>query len=828
MVFRLGRPPSDTVPPRTTAAVPDLARLMMRCRGTVILGALRAQSGGRVQNELTLREMVNGVSALFAVMTPDGAVEDVNHAVLDYFGKTLEELKQWASTDAVHPDDLPGVIAVWSRSLESGEPYDLELRQRGADSVYRWFRVQGLPVRDADGRILRWCVLQTDIEERKRAEGLLAGENLVLKMTAKGSSLESILEAVCRIVEQTASACRCSVLLFDLSGSTVQQAVAPSLPSSYSSRFPGTPVDREGGPCTAAARRKTQVIVSDVASDTRWDLYGWRTAALAHGLKACWSTPIVASNGLLLGTFAIYWREPRIPTDQDQTLIEQMTHLAAVAIEHKRQEGALRENARDLRQLVDSVPGVILVVDAAGQHEYANKRFLDYSGETDIKGVDCLALIHPDDREGINSEWLRCMALGRALEYDVRVRRFDGVYRWMHSHISPLKDDRGSITRWYGLLSDIDDQRGAEERLRRSERELRLIFETIPAMVYTMNADGGVELVNDRLLAFLGTQSLASNEWSHFVHPDDRPRVVALWKSTIEAGDSYDVEHRLRRSDGVYRWFNSRGTPMRDAEGRVVRWYALLTDIDDRKSAEEALRGTQTRLSRARQAATVAELSASIAHEINQPLASVVTNAHACQTWLAHDPPNLERALPTLERIIRDGHSAAEVVRRIRALFKESAPVKVPVDMNQIVVDVLRVLSDELRDNAIIVETELEPDLPVVEADQVQIQQTLINLVHNAIEAMAGVRDRGKSLLLSSRRQGEDLMIQVRDNGLGTKDLTPMFEPFITTKESGMGMGLSICRSIVEAHGGRIWGTANEDAGMTFTFTLPITAAGSA
>src|SRR6267143_2547103 len=214
---------------------------------------LAAQSGGPVQNELTLREMVNGISALFAVMTPDGAVEDVNHAVLDYFGKTLEELKQWASTDAVHPDDLPGVIAVWSRSLESGEPYDLELRQRGADSVYRWFRVQGLPVRDADGRILRWCVLQTDIDERKRAEGLLAGENLVLKMTAKGSSLESILETVCRIVEQTATGCRCSALLFDLSGSTIQQALAPSLPSSYSSRFPGTPVDREGGRCTAAA-----------------------------------------------------------------------------------------------------------------------------------------------------------------------------------------------------------------------------------------------------------------------------------------------------------------------------------------------------------------------------------------------------------------------------------------------------------------------------------------------------------------------------------------------------------------------------------------------
>jgi C4-dicarboxylate-specific signal transduction histidine kinase len=221
--------------------------------------------------------------------------------------------------------------------------------------------------------------------------------------------------------------------------------------------------------------------------------------------------------------------------------------------------------------------------------------------------------------------------------------------------------------------------------------------------------------------------------------------------------------------------------------------------------------------------ATVAELSASIAHEINQPLASVVTNAHAAQTWLSHDPPNLERAQATLERIIRDGHSAAEVVRRIRALFKESAPVKAHVGINQIVAEVLHVLSDELRDNSIIVESELEASLPMIDADQVQIQQTLINLVHNAIEAMAGVTDGAKSLLLSSRRQGGELVIQVRDNGSGIKDPTVVFEPFFTTKESGMGMGLSISRSIVEAHGGRIWATANAGAGMTFSFTLPLT-----
>jgi PAS domain S-box-containing protein len=420
------------------------------------------------------------------------------------------------------------------------------------------------------------------------------------------------------------------------------------------------------------------------------------------------------------------------------------------------------------------------------------------------------------------------MALGRPLEFDIRVRRFDGIYRWMHSHISPLTDERGNIARWYGLLSDIDDQRSAEEKLRRSEQELRLIFETIPAMVYTMDPEGDLELVNERLLAFLGATSLAFNAWGHFIHPDDRARVLAVWQSTTAASTPYDVELRLRRSDSVYRWFNSRGTPMRDAEGRVVRWYALLTDIHDRKSAEDALRRTEARLSRARQAATVAELSASIAHEINQPLASVVTNAHACQTWLSHDPPNLERALATLERIIRDGHSAAEVLRRIRALFKETAPVKSLTAMNQTISEVLSVLSDKLRANGVIVETKLEVDLPKLEVDHVQIQQTLINLVDNAIEAMAGVTDRAKALVLSSSRQGEELLIQVRDAGVGVKDPALIFEPFVTSKDSGMGMGLSIARTIVEAHGGRVWATANEDAGMTFAFTLPLAVAGTA
>ena len=289
-----------------------------------------------MQNELTFRQAVDGISALVAVLTPDGEVDFVNRQVLDYFGKTLEELKAWTSTDAIHPDDLPGVIAVWKRSLESGQPYDIELRQRGADGVYRWFHVQGLPVRGPEGRIIRWCVLQTDIEDRKRAEE------------------------------------------------------------------------------------------------------------------------------------------------------------------------ALRERERELRQLVDSVPGMITVANS-GQQEYANKRFLDYTGTTqeEMKGLDGLKLIHPDEQQAVTNEWLRCHALGQPLELDHRLKRFDGVYRWVHVRVDPLLDDQGRVVRWYGLLTDIDDQRRAEEKLRRSERELRELIDSVPAMIAVADAQGRSESVNKRAIDYL-------------------------------------------------------------------------------------------------------------------------------------------------------------------------------------------------------------------------------------------------------------------------------------------------------------------------------------
>ena len=743
---------------------------------------------GAVQDDLTLRQIVDGISALVAVLTPDGAVEIVNRQVLDYFGKTLEEMREWSSSDAVHPDDLPGVIAVWTRSIESGQPYDIELRQRGADGVYRWFHAQGLPVRDAEGRILRWFVLQTDVDERKRNEAALT--SAFEELAKSEAELRTIIDAIPQLIvslRADGTFLSANQAVLDYTGLTKEEVRTESFGDVFH------PEDTE--------RLRDQ-----------------RDLAISRGVPFEYERRVRRKDGQYRW-FLIQYNPLR---DQRRELIR--WYAAGTDIDdRKRAEDALRASEHELRQMVDSVPGMIAVANSAGQQEYANKRFLDFTGTTveELRGFDGLnLLIHPDEREMVINEWLRCSALGQPLELDHRLKRFDGVYRWVRVRVDPLLDDRGRIVRWYGLLTDIDDQRRAEEALRDSEQHLRLLVETIPALVSRTTAEGTPDYVNRRIVDYTG-QELEQTGW-HVFHPDDRNSHWQKFRHALESGEPWEDTFRLRRADGEYRWFHERSEPLLDRSGRVVCWYFVSVDVNDNREMEEALRSTRRKLSAAMQIATVAEMSASIAHEINQPLASVVTNAHACQTWLSHDPPNLERAQATLERIIRDGHSAAEVVRRIRALFKEAAPVKAPLDINQIVAEVLRVLSDELRDNSIVVETELAVDLPRIVGDHVQIQQTLINLVHNATEAMAVLIARPKSLVVRSRREGDHLLVEVRDFGVGIKDPTLVFEPFFTTKESGMGMGLSISRSIVEAHGGRIWATANEDAGTTISFTLPL------
>jgi len=493
---------------------------------------------------------------------------------------------------------------------------------------------------------------------------------------------------------------------------------------------------------------------------------------------------------------------------------------------------AIQRSEDQLRLIIDTIPALAWSTAPDGSLEFVNRRWREYTGLSieEVRGTGWKAAVYADDLAHLLEVWSAALVSGTPSECEARLRRFDGEYRWFLFRTVPLHDEKGNVVKWYGTNTDIEDRKLAEEAVRESERNLSLIIDTIPALVWCAVPDGKLEYVNQRIVDYLGVSvsDLTEHGWTNFLHPDDVEPTLRSWFQAVATGTRHEVEYRMRCSDGAYRWFHVLGQPLRNQEGQIVRWYGLLADIEDRKNVAETLRRTQARLSQAMQIATIGELAASIAHEVNQPLAAVVTNGHACLRWLQAQPPNLTEANQAAERIIRNGNGAAEVVRRIRALFKQSEPEKVPLNLNEVIAEVVHLLTGDIVRQGVAVEVDLAEELPPVMADRLQLQQVIFNLLQNGIEAMDELTARPKKLVIRSRRQNAGILIEIRDYGPGLNDYDKPFEAFYTTKESGMGMGLAICRSVLDAHHGWLWATPTEGPGATFCLSLPLNADTSA
>jgi PAS domain S-box-containing protein len=551
----------------------------------------------------------------------------------------------------------------------------------------------------------------------------------------------------------------------------------------------------------------------------------------------------IAILGLTFGAFVLF---PGSSDPVDVKLSLRVAALLATALiislvvcDH-RSISSPHSAVDEARLIVENMPGLAWSTDPAGNYRYVNQSVTDYVGtpQEDLNRIEdsddfgWRLVVHPNQADRTVELWLHSLKTGVPFTSEIQLRRFDGTYRWFRAVSYPSRNHRGEITGWYGTSIDVDDRKQIENALRNSEQQLRLLIDTIPALVWCATPDGEPSYFNKRLMDYIGftpesfdepeSGSRRSVALKTVVHPDDIPVLERRWTHSVATGKSFNHRYRLRRADGAFRWVDGRGEPLHDHHGSVVQWYCVNVDIDDATRMQHALRSTSDKLARASQAASLAEMSASIAHEVNQPLAAIVANSLACEQWLSAEPPNLQRARVTMGRVIRDVNAAADIISRIRALFQRRALVKAPLNLNEVVSEVLQVMNDEANARAVSLQSNLDLNLPSIAADRIQMQQVLVNLIRNGIDSMESMDAGPKSISIRSRLdESRMVLVEIQDQGKGLEDPERIFEPFFTTKENGMGMGLAISRSIVEAHEGRLWAAQNDHGGTTFNFTLP-------
>ena len=547
----------------------------------------------------------------------------------------------------------------------------------------------------------------TDIEDHKR-EALRVGEKRLLEMIATGGALEDILIALSLMIEEQRSGTLASVLLLNPDGVHLDFVAGPSLPDEWRQQMAKLPIGPCAGSCGTAAFRGSPVIVSDIKTDPLWEVPEHRASALKHGLRASWSNPVLSSKGKVLGTFCMYYREPRSPSSQDLELIGSATHFVRIAIERDRAEEALRRNEQRLRDVIDTIPIITWSMLPNGANDFTSRYWLEYTG--------------------------------------------------------------------------------------------------------------------------VSTEDSLGDGWRTAFHPADIAEHVEKWAASLATGKPFENEARVQRVDGEYRWFLHRGVPLRDVNGTILKWYGTAIDIEDRKRAEEErlrLRQLEGDLAHLNRVSMMGELAASLAHDIKQPLTGAVMSADACVRWLRRDPPDMTEAYEAASRIVSNVTRAAEIIDRVQALFKRGAPERELVDVNDIAREMIALLRHTANRNSISIRTELDAGLPATAADRVQLQQVLMNLMLNGIEAM---KDAGGELTLTSSRTEEGhILISVSDSGIGlpAHEAERIYEAFFTTKPQGTGMGLSISRRIIESHGGRLWASNNTRRGATFQFSLPVNGTGS-
>ena len=565
--------------------------------------------------------------------------------------------------------------------------------------------------------------------------------------------------------------------------------------------------------------------------------------------EECLLVPFYVGDRAVGTIWAIMHTDRRKFEGEDERLMMALGQFASVAyqtqasMDDTRVQIAAREHAENTvleieqqaRMIVESALDAVVGMDADGIITSWNKQAEEIFGwpRSEAVGRRMSETIIPMRYRSSHERGLRhFLQTGQGPILNQRIEitaiRCDGSEFPVELTVTPLKS--GDTWSFSSFVRDISDRKRSEEQLRTSEMNLRRMSETIPEMLWSATADGAIDYCNARVLDYTGLSygEIQGTGWMKTIHPDDADDIARAWTDSVESGNPFQFEFRcLRASDGMYRWCVSSALPLRGSDGGILKWYGTVVDFHDRRQAQEELRNTQAELAHVNRVMTMGELTASIAHEVNQPLAAIIASGDSCTAWLASEPPNLDKARASASRMIQAATQASEIVQRVRAMFKKLPSVATSVDMNELIEETISFVRHEAQRKNVSLRADLGAGLPTVDGDRVQLEQVILNLMMNGIESMASVDRQPKQILIRSALPNPgELLVSVADTGPGidAEHANRLFAPFFTTKPQGIGMGLPICRSIIEAHDGRLWAENNESGGAVFHFMLPIKA----
>ena len=752
------------------------------------------------RSEDRLRLVIDTIPTLVWRAGSDGAPEFLNQRCLDYTGLSLDQALDSGWASAIHPDDSEGLLATWRAIRKWRTRGETEARLRRFDGKYRWFLFRIEPLHDEGGNIVEWYASGTDIEDRKQTENALRQSEAYLAEAQRLSHTSSwawdvrLQEFVFRSAE-----------VYHLFGlDPAKDAVSPQ---PLLDRILPEDRDRVSEMARRAVREKADLEVD------------FRVARPDGSTRYVHSVghPVVGDGGEVVEL---------VGTHVDVT--EQ--HLAKVSLQEAFDE--IKKSEDRLRLVIDTIPTLVWRASPEGIPDFLNQPALDYTGiSSDQAETGWPRAFHPDDMKGMLVKWAAIRESGMPGGLEARLRRFDGEYRWFLFQAVPLRDEAGNIVKWYGSSTDIEDRKRAEEALRESEQRFRDYAETASDWLWETGPDHRVISISEHINAAGLVPSLlpGTTRWGIATDVAAEPEKWRLHREMLDAHLPFrDFVYSTVNESGSQVYVRSSGKPLFDVKGGFLGYRGTGTDITAvirADHAEQALRKAQAELAHVTRVTMLGELTASIAHEVNQPLAAVVANAEASLRWLDRETPDLAAARRSVEWVINDGCRASEVIRRVRALANKADMEKVQLDINQVVKEAIALVQRELVRHRVLLRTELAPALPRIYGDRVQLQQVIINLLMNGIEAMEPVADRPRELMVrSSQDETGQVLLSVTDCGVGISadNANRMFNAFFTTKSSGLGMGLSICRSIVEAHGGRMSASGNEGPGATFQFVLPL------